>query len=258
MYEHTMSEFIKKWGLIFRVLVIVSILLLTKGLINFYNLDVASANPLITALVGGVIFTIAIIFTGTLTDYKESEKIPGELAASIRALYNDSKIIHADDGRITADMRAHIRELLHVMNSNLRQNVWNLNEIDQALDIINLDISRLGERGVAPPLLVKLRTELINIDKISNRIKTITETTFIPAAYGIAELAVGAVLLVLLFMKTEPYYMGFALVGATSALLIGLILLIKDMDNPFENGKNSYADVDLSLLCRLEEYLRDN
>ncbi|MCX9013129.1 MAG: hypothetical protein OIN66_18665 [Candidatus Methanoperedens sp.] len=252
-----MNRFTKKWGLVLRVLAIVAVLLLLKGLINFFNLDVASANPLITALVGGVIFTIAIIFTGTLADYKESERIPGELAASIKALYNDTKIIHISGGKITDDMRSHIRELLQVINSNLRQNSWRSGEINPAMEAINRDISILSEKGVAPPLLVKLRSELTNIDRISNRIETISETTFIPAAYGIAELAVAAVLLVLLFVKTEPYYEGLALIGATSSLLIGLILLIKDMDNPFEVGKDTYADVDLSHLWRLEEYLKE-
>jgi hypothetical protein len=61
----------------------------------------------------------------------------------------------------------------------------------------------------------------------------------------------------LLFVKTEPYLEGLALIGATSALLIGLILLIKDMDNPFEVGKNTYADIDLSLLWNLEDYLKN-
>ena len=32
-------------------------------------------------------------------------------------------------------------------------------------------------------------------------------------------------------------------------------MLIKDMDNPFEVGKNSYADVDLFLLWDLEKKL---
>lgn len=252
-----MNTFTKKWGIVLRVLVIVAVLLLLKGLINFLNLDVASANPLVTALVGGVIFTIAIIFTGTLADYKESERIPGELAASIKALYNDTRIIHLSDGKITGDMRSHIRELLQVINSNLRQNTWRSGEINPAMETVNRDIGILAENNVAPPLLVRLRTELTNIDRISNRIETISETTFIPAAYGIAELAVAAVLLVLLFVKTEPYYEGLALIGATSALLIGLIMLIKDMDNPFEVGKDTYADVDLGLLWKLEEYLKE-
>ncbi len=123
------------------------------------------------------------------------------------------------------------------------------------MEKINEDIKKLSEKGAAPQFLVKLRTELINIDKLSNRIHTITGTTFIPAAYGIAELAVAAVLLVLMFVRTDPYYEGLALIGATSSLLIGLILLIKDMDDPFEVGRNSYADVDLEILFGLEKYL---
>ena len=250
-----MNYFMKKWGLTLKVLAIVFILLIIKMVISQFDLDIATASPLITALVGGVIFTIAIIFTGTLTDYKESEKIPGELAASLKALYNDSMMVRNND-KITDDMRSHIRELLKIMISNFRKNVWELDEIGSAMDSINEDIYKLAENGVAPQFLVKLRTEMINIDKISNRIETITETTFIPAAYGIAELAVAAVLLVLLFVRTDPYYEGLALIGATSSLLIGLIMLIKDMDNPFELGKNSYADVDLNILFGLEKYLR--
>src|SRR3989304_210048 len=250
-----MDKFMKKWGLTFKVLVIVFFLLIIKILIGFFDLVIATASPRITALVGGVIFTIAIIFTGTLTDYKESEKIPGELAASLKALYNDSMMVRNND-KITDDMRSHIRELLKIMISNFRKNVWELDEIGSSMDSINDDIYKLAENGVAPQFLVKLRTEMINIDKISNRIETITETTFIPAAYGIAELAVAAVLLVLLFVRTDPYYEGLALIGATSSLLIGLIMLIKDMDNPFEVGKNAYADVDLNILFGLEKNLR--
>jgi len=132
-----------------------------------------------------------------------------------------------------------------------------LHEINSTMNAINNDICLLSGKGIAPPLIVKLRAELTSIDRISNRIKTIAETSFIPAAYGIAELAVGAVLIMLLFLKIEPVYEGFALIGATSSLLIGLILLIKDMDNPFEVGKKTYADVDLSLLWDLEDFLKD-
>lgn len=250
-----MTDFKKKWGLIIEVLFIVICLLVLKRIITFLDLDTAAANPLIPALVGGVIFTIAIIFTGTLTDYKESEKIPGEIATSIKALYNDSLVLPVDDA-VTSSMRTRIRQLLQAINSNFRNNKWDLDEINSAMEAINNDIGQLCAKGLAPPFVVKLRVELINLDRISNRVKTISETSFIPAAYAIAELAVGAVLLVLLFIRTDPVYEGLALIGATSSLLIGLILLIKDMDNPFEVGKKTYADIDLGLLWDLEEYLK--
>lgn len=39
------------------------------------------------------------------------------------------------------------------------------------------------------------------------------------------------------------------------ALLISIILLIKDMDNPFEYGQRTFADVDLSPILEIEKYL---
>jgi hypothetical protein len=45
------------------------------------------------------------------------------------------------------------------------------------------------------------------------------------------------------------------MVGGASFVLTILILLILDMDNPFEVGKNTVADVDLSRLFELEEHL---
>lgn len=37
-------------------------------------------------------------------------------------------------------------------------------------------------------------------------------------------------------------------------MLIGLILLIRDMDNPFEFGPDTHADADLETLVFLEKY----
>jgi len=40
-------------------------------------------------------------------------------------------------------------------------------------------------------------------------------------------------------------------------LAIGLLLLIKDMDNPFEVGAGTYADVNLDLLWDLQREMRN-
>jgi len=255
-----MNRFSKKWGLLFKVLIIAIGLMALKGGVDFLSSQVVIAKGewprAITALVGGVVFTIAIIFSGVLADYKESEKIPGELAGSIKALYSDCKVIPFSDNQRAEELSSHIRGLLFTINANFRANVWEIKEINAAMDAINEDIRYLAEKGLAPQFVVKLRTELTNIDKFSNRIKTVTETTFIPAAYGLAELSVVFILMLLLFIRIEPYYGGMAIIGATAVLLIGILMLIKDMDNPFEVNKNTYADVDLSLLWNLEDELK--
>lgn len=68
----------------------------------------------------------------------------------------------------------------------------------------------------------------VSNNTISNRIETIKETTFIPAAYSVAQLAVGAAILRLLFMKIDPFLDGIIMIRVISLILVSLILLIRD------------------------------
>lgn len=247
-----------KWGLILHSLAITAVLLVVRLVIDYLNLDVLSVTNLITAFVGGALFTIAIILTGTLTDYKESERIPGEMATSITALYADSDLIRAPNTAIAGILKKHVRELISTINNSFKNNSWNSDDIKKVIRSINEDIYHLADNNVAPQFLVKLRTELTNIERMSNRVRVIKTTSFIPAAYAIAELAAGGVILILFFVKLDPFYEGLVLFTVLSALLISLLLLIKDMDDPFEVGKKSYADVDLSILFDLEKELGSN
>jgi len=88
-------------------------------------------------------------------------------------------------------------------------------------------------------MIVKMRNELASIDRLIYRVEVIMETSFIPAAYHICVLSIIAVLSILMFTKMDPYYEGILLFGSVAFVLISLLMLIKDMDNPFEHGKNS-------------------
>ena len=122
------------------------------------------------------------------------------------------------------------------------------------MDKINNDIRILSYLNVAPPLIAKLRNELGVLDRMTNRIEVIIRTDFIPAAYALAEVATGSVILLLLFINMDPYLEGVIIFAVICSMLIGLLLLIRDMDNPFEIGSNTYADVDLETLTYLTTY----
>lgn len=160
------------------------------------------------------------------------------------------------DNEKISTMRVTITRLLTTINSNFKSNVWKQMDVNLAMDKIDEDIVSLAHKGTAPQFIVRLRNELANIDRISNRIETIKETTFIPAAYNVAQLAVGAAILTLLFTNIDRFIDGIIMTGVISLILISLILLIKDMDDPFEVGKKTYADIDLSLMYKLEEGLK--
>jgi hypothetical protein len=250
-----MESFMTKWGLIFKAFGITLSLLLVRLVFDYLNFDILTVTNLITAFIGGAIFTIAIIFAGTLTDYKESEKIPSEIATSIRSFYTDLDLVRVSDKTIVQRMKENTASLLRTINTNFRNNTWSMEEMDSAVDTLNADIGRLVDLNVPPNFIIKLKTEVTNIDRISHRVKTIAETSFIPAAYAISELAAAGVIILLFFVKLDPFYEGLVLFTVLCMLLTALLLLIRDMDNPFEVGKKTYADIDLFLLWDLEKKL---
>jgi len=244
-----------KWGLIGKALIITAVLVVIRLLIDISNYDVLSLTNLVTAFIGGAIFTVAIIFTGTLTDYKESEKIPNEIAVTLLTLYQDSKLIRPPDSPMSMHLREHIQSLSKTIVENFRTNTYNNENVRAAIAHINEDVYSLVDQNAPPQYINKIRTELGNIDKLTSRVRTIAETSFIPAAYAIAEISVVGVVLILFFVKLDPFYEAMVIFAIINALLISILLLIKDMDNPFEYGKKTFADIDLSPLLELEKYL---
>jgi hypothetical protein len=245
-----MNSLRTKYGLILKAIGIVLPLVGLKAVLHSLGLEVISVGPVITALVAGVFFVMAIILSGVMADFKESERIPGDMTVSIEALYKD--IMLAGNREATAGMLVHVRELVHTVATNFeRRGSWKLTEVNAVIDRIDEDIRSFAEKGVPMALVIKLRNELGNIKKLSNRVEVIKETTFLPAAQGIAECATGGALLVMLLLKLDPYYEGLLLIGVISLILTSVILLIRDMDNPFEG----HAQIDLSQLHKLDKYL---
>jgi RsiW-degrading membrane proteinase PrsW (M82 family) len=109
-------EFNKKWGIMTKASVIMFILIVPRVLIDYFGLDVVPVNTVVGAFISGAIFTIAIIFTGTFTDFKESEKFGGDLAGALKALYNDSFVLPLADEGPARVFRTHVRDLHRTIN----------------------------------------------------------------------------------------------------------------------------------------------
>ena len=64
-------------------------------------------------------------------------------------------------------MRDRIRRLLSTINYNFKSKVWKT-DVNLAMDEIDEDIVSLAQKGTRPQFIVRLRNELVNIDRISN------------------------------------------------------------------------------------------
>src|SRR5512136_2919499 len=131
--EGTMDEFVKKWGIIGRSLGITGVLVIFRLIFDFAQLDIIALTTLLTAFIGGAIFTVAIIFTGTLADFKESEKIPGDLAASLLTLFQDADLLRAADRGLALHIREDARLLHGKIVANFRSNTYGNQEVREII-----------------------------------------------------------------------------------------------------------------------------
>jgi hypothetical protein len=233
----------------------IAVLLLMLTAAHF-KLNVITINTLTGTFFGGVFFTISIVFTGAMTDFKEAEKIPGELAVLLKAMHTDAQLISPQGVECVEekDIVSHIEGLLYTINDNIRANHWHKSQLDEETNKINKDILDLWAKGASPSPLMKLRDNLTNIDRLSHRIDYIAYTTGISGAYLICDLSLAAVLIIFVFAKNDWGFGGLLLFALVTFVLTAIVQLIHDIDNPFEYNRNTVADVDTSVLFKLEHF----
>ncbi len=246
---------ILRFKLFFKAAIVAAIVLVAKFFTDRYGFSQISINTLTSSFFAGVFFTISILFTTAMSDFKEAEKIPGELAVLMKALRNDAKLACAVGNNCpeSENIVSHVEGLLRSILDNFQSNSWHKTYLDKQFDKINADVTGLSVKNVATTVLAKMRENLTNVDRLSHRIDYIGYTEDIPGAYIVSDIALGAVFLIFIFSKNEWGLGGLVLFGAITFVLSAIIFLIHDMDNPFEYGRNTMADVDLSILFRLEK-----
>ena len=72
-------KFNKKYQLVLRVILIAGVVIVLKLIAHWVGWEIISLNPLFSGIVAANVFLMGFLLTGVLTDYKESERLPGEL-----------------------------------------------------------------------------------------------------------------------------------------------------------------------------------
>lgn len=85
----------------------------SKALLDLIGVGGVELNPLYTGLVAGNIFLLGFLLAGTLADYKESEKMPGDLVSSMEAIADECLILHRDKRpRVARDCLAQVGAIM--------------------------------------------------------------------------------------------------------------------------------------------------
>mgnify|MGYP000944896997 FL=1 len=250
----------KKYSRLFiHVCILVGSIIVAKLVFHFLGWEIISINPLFSGIVAANIFLLGFLLSGVLSDYKESERLPGELSTSLENLAQE--II----GIKIANSKASISTCLNLVQKICKEILaWFFKQHStvELLEHIN-DLTpqiALLEPFTQGTLLARLKQEQSNLRKTIIRIHTIRETSFVSAGYLLADITTFLLCIGLVLAKIEPFVESMFFVSIISFLMIFLIVLIRDLDNPFGfYDRNSRTDVSLKPLeMTIESFSSEN
>lgn len=236
-----------RWRLALKTIPFVAIIILLKFTSHYFGWEFLTLNSLFTAIISANIFLIGFLISGVLVDYKESEKLPGDLSASLETMADEGLIIYKNKKSQEAK-----NFLLKLSQFNKSLIGWfykkeKTGQIMAKLLSFNDDFLAF-ESQTQTNFIVRLKQEQNAIRKMINRIHTIRETSFLGTGYAIAEIITFILVAGLIFIKMDPFYESVFFISFVSFILIYMIFFIKDLDNPFgyyENEDNLVEEVSL-------------
>ena len=192
-----------KWSIAFRIMPIVIVVTVLKFFSHEFGFEVMELNALFTSLVAGTIFLIGFLVSGVLSDYKESEKIPSDLHATIKSLFDDTCTIY--EGKNSETARRFIGYQKE-FSENLKDWFYKKERTQSLLKKIsamNAFFVQFEQEGVQANYIIKMKNEQNNIRKAILRIDTIRDTGFIGSAYAIVEAMAFAIAVGLLIIDIK-------------------------------------------------------
>lgn len=244
-----------RWRLALKTIPFVVVIVLIKFTAHYFGYEFLTLNSLFTAIISANIFLIGFLISGTLVDYKESEKLPGDLAASMETMADEGLIIFKNKKSQEAK-----NFLLKISQFNKSLVDWfykkeRTSKLMEKLLSFNDDFLAFESQTQAN-FIVRLKQEQNSIRKMINRIHTIRETSFLGTGYAIAEIITFILVFGLIFIKMDPFYESVFFVSFVSFILIYMIYFIKDLDNPFGYNEEDSLVEEVSLKPVLDSQKR--
>jgi predicted membrane chloride channel (bestrophin family) len=203
-----------------------------KLIIHWFGWESISLNPLFSGIVAANVFLMGFLLSGVLADYKESERLPGEIAASVETIADEAASVY-ESKKAAAAMQ--LLEHLHILSISIKAWFYKKEQTRHLMAALSeMNHYFIGLEGLTQAnFIARLKQEQSNLRRMLIRIHTIRETSFIPSGYIIAEFTTMLLMIGLVLVKIDPVYESIFFVGIITFLLRFLGLLIKDLDNPF-------------------------
>jgi hypothetical protein len=230
-----------------RTAIIVPFLLAMRFAVEELDWQFVTPGPLLTAVVSGGIFVVALVVAGTLTDYKESERVPAEMVAALLSIHTDGRAFRKEKPQFDlAGLERRLRAVVRTFKADLEQP--GARSCIDAVNALSESFADMDRLEVVATYISRLRGEQAAIRKSVLRVYHIQQTEFVPSAYTLIWTILVLAVVLLTFTISEGKTEAYVLLAAIYFFLLYLAQLLKILDTPFQPRKHTNDDVDLFLL----------
>jgi hypothetical protein len=193
---------------------------------------------------------MGLVVAGTLSDYRDAERAPTDLAAGLYAILREAESFEKVWGK--PDLRA-LRERLIAVVTTLRSdiNAGNTRDCQAAVEEVGESLLELEESDVPANYVVRLRSEQAGLRKSLLRVYHIQRESFLPSAKAMITTIVAVILALLLVTKLGGLAESLITLGFLSFFFLYLLRLLNTIDTPFKVGQER-TDDDVSLFLLTE------
>jgi hypothetical protein len=235
---------------------IVAVLVAVRAILWHLGVTGMATTPLASSIIGGGVFVMGLVVAGTLSDYRDAERAPTDIAAELYALLRESEAANKVWG--IPDLQALRSRLIDVVTS-LRSdiNAGNTRNCQAAVEDISDSLLELEESDVPANYIVRLRSEQAALRKSVLRMYHIQHEAFLPSAKAMITSLVAIILIMLMFTNLGGHVECLVTVGFMSFFFVYLMRILDVIDKPFKVGRER-TDDDVSLFLLTEFVIQAN
>lgn len=245
---------VSRWQILLKVMPLTMLFCLAKYGVHQLGWETWEFDSLTGALFGAATFVVALVLSGTLSDYRTSEVMPTQIANSLETIHDTNLAIaagHPDHN--PQPLQEGLLRVAKTIDSWLTQGQDEQTVIDALTDLNRLfvPLAQLGGGAIAN----RVHTEQAKVRMQVAQIKSNRDTDFLGPAYVLLWLFLVGAIVALLLINANQFSKNLIVSAFMFTSFIYLLLLIRDLDNPFQYDGKSSVDVDLSPLRSLSDRL---
>ncbi|QQS25688.1 MAG: hypothetical protein IPM43_04775 [Actinomycetota bacterium] len=140
-----------------------------------------TVSPLASSIIGGGVFVMGLVVAGTLSDYKDAERAPTDLAAGLYSILRETESMNATWHLPEMNqMRARLTQVVIALRGDI--NAGDTRNGQAAIEDLSSSFLTLENTDVPANYVVRLRQEQAGLRKAILRIYHLQREQFLPSA----------------------------------------------------------------------------